>query len=304
MSLGICLNHRISRFSPFLRVAGDEHAAAELAEAFARHCPEIGMCRLYDAKEVSEVSTDLVIVLWPDYPPIPGRLQRKIMWLQNGGWEARIPEFQARFDLVCCASQLLCQRHPGLVYLPIACSNRTLFRPVPPDPRLAAEVCFLGNYSLGRVGEPAARYLLPATEFRFAIWGSGWEAAEPVLLRRFARGRLPVRLGPAVHSSCQIFLSFHDLRHRADDMPSGRVFDAIGCEAFVISDYMPSLEPLRRHLVFTTGGEELREQLRYFLAHPEERRATVAGGHAFIQHHYTNEQRAAQIARILGLTWR
>jgi spore maturation protein CgeB len=305
LSLGICLNHRISRYSPFMRVAGDEYVALGLGQALCQHCPELGSLRLYDAREAQAVSTDFVLVMWPDYPRLNGSFQRKILWLQNAGWADTIPHFQAQFGLVFCASRKLCERFPGLVYLPTACSDTALWRPCPPDPRFETEVCFLGNYSKeGRPAAHVARYLVPATKFRFAIWGSGWEAAQPPILRSFHRGRLSVRFGPVVHCSSQIVLSHHSLLHQQDEMVSGRVFDALACEAFVISDSMPALEEFRAYLVFTDGGEDLEEKIRYYLAHPEERHARVRGSRAWILAHHTWEQRARIVAQTLGLTWR
>lgn len=304
LHIGICLNSRISRYSPFLRVAGDEFVAAELGEALAEHCPEIGSWQLYDAKEARSLTADLVIVMWPDYPLIRRPGTKKILWLQNGGWAHRIPGLLKQFDLVCCASRRLCQEFPEMPYLPVTCTNQRLYHPIKPDPRFAEEISFIGNYSKeGRSGEYASRYMLPATAHRFAIWGSGWEQADPPGLRRFARGRLPVKLGPAVHSSCQVFLSYHSLPQRQDDMPSGRTFDALACEAFVISDYMPSLEMFKPYVIFTTGNEDLREKLQYYLAHAEERRTRVQGARAWVLQHHTNAHRARELARIVGLSW-
>ncbi|HBQ38047.1 MAG: hypothetical protein A2Z92_01930 [Omnitrophica WOR_2 bacterium GWA2_63_20] len=304
LHLGICLNSRISRFSPFLRIAGDEFVAEELGEALATHCPEIGSWQLYDVKEARTINADLVIVMWPDYPTIARRGTRTVLWLQNGGWAHRIPEFLKQFDPVFCASPHLCQHFPDLRYLPVTCTSRRLYHPVPEHPRFADEVAFIGNYSTaGRSGDHATHYMVPATAHRFAIWGSGWDHAEPSALRRFARGRLPVRLGPVVHSSCQIMLSYHSLPQRQDDMPSGRTFDALACGTFVLSDYMPSLEPLKPYVVFTTGGGDLREKLRYYLTHPEERKAKTQGARAWVLQGHTNAHRARELAKAIGLFW-
>jgi len=147
------------------------------------------------------------------------------------------------------------------------------------------------------------RYLLPATPFRFAIWGSDWQHAEPPVLRAAYRGRLPVRLGPALCVSSRICLSCHGVFHHEEDNMVSRPMNILACEAFVISDYLPSLEPLKDYVVFTEGGKDLEEKIRYFLTHPEERQARVRGARAFILQHHTMAHRAQIMAQTLGLRW-
>jgi hypothetical protein len=54
-----------------------------------------------------------------------------------------------------------------------------------------------------------------------------------------------------------------------------RPLNILACEAFVISDYLPSMEGLKDYVVFTEGGKDLEEKIRYYLARPEERSAKV-----------------------------
>ncbi len=304
LNLGICLNHRISRFSPFMQVAIDELEAVGLGRALLRHCPEIGSLRIYDAKEAARVSADIVIVKWPDYPPLNGSFYRKVFWLKNPGWANRIREFQKQFDVIFSASKVLCDRCPELVYLPVACPDPSMFRLLPPQSRFQSEVCFVGNYAKeGRPPEHVEKYLVPATQFKFALWGVGWETAEQPVLRSLSRGRLRPGLVPLVYASSHIILLNHGASHHQEDMIATRVFEALACEAFVISDHIPSLKTLSQYLVFTTGGEDLREKIRYFLARPEERRAKVQGARAFILQYHTMIQRARCVAETLGLRW-
>lgn len=82
-----------------------------------------------------------------------------------------------------------------------------------------------------------------------------------------------------------------------------RVMNILACEAFVISDYLPSLEPLKNYVVFTEGGKDLEDKIRYFLAHPEERAARVRGARSFILRHHTMAHRAKIMAQALSLRW-
>jgi len=86
-------------------------------------------------------------------------------------------------------------------------------------------------------------------------------------------------------------------------MLSGRLFDALACEAFVLSDHMPSLDPFDRYVVFTSGGDDLRDKLDHYLTHPEERLAKARGAQAFVLEEHTNAHRAKELARVLGLPW-
>ena len=287
-----------------MQVAIDELEAIGLGQALLRHCPGLGSFRLYDAKEAGRVEADVVIVKWPDYPAIHGRFRHKICWLKNPGWAAQVPRLQQEFDVVFSASRTLCDQRPELIYLPVACPDPAIFRPHPPNRRLRSEVCFVGNYA--RTGRPTAhveQYLVPAAQFHFALWGLGWEAVEAPALQRLSRGRLRPERVPAVYASSQIVLINHGISHHQENMIATRVFEAMACEAFVISDYLPALEPLRPHLVFTTGGNHLEEQIRYFLSHPQERAAKVAGARARVLQHHTMAQRSRIIADRLQLEW-
>lgn len=304
IALGICLNHRISRFSPFMRLAGDELLAVRLGEELFAHCPEIRAWRLYDAKEATRMRADLLIVMSPDYPVPTGISAEKTMWLGFAGWAGRIPSLLERFDRIFCASARPCAQHKNLIYLPVPCEDERLFHPVPADPALDCEVSFLGGYSReARSPDHLARYLEPATRFRFSIWGADWQQAEPTALRAAYRGRLPLKLGAALCVSSRICLSCHGVFHHEEDNMVSRPLNILACEAFVISDYLPSLEPLKDYVVFTEGGKDLEEKIRYFLAHPEERQAKVRGARAFILQHHTMRQRAKIMAQSLGLRW-
>ncbi|MBI4353630.1 MAG: glycosyltransferase [Candidatus Omnitrophica bacterium] len=305
IALGICHNHRISRFSPFMQVAGDEWLAVRLGEELFAHCPEIRSWRFYDAKDASRLQADLLIVMSPDYPLPPGSRSRRVMWLGFAGWANRIPQLLERYETIFCASARPCAQHRQVIYLPVPCEDERLFRPVPPDARLRCEVSFLGNYFRGsRPPELLTRYVLPATSFRFGIWGCEWEQAEPPALRAFARGRLPARLGPSLYASSHICLSIHGFFHHEEDNMVSRPLSILACEAFVISDYLPSLTCLKDYVVFTEGGKDLEEKIRYYLAHPEERAAKVRGARQFILQHHTMAHRAKIMAEKLGLEWK
>jgi len=135
----------------------------------------------------------------------------------------------------------------------------------------------------------------------FSIWGPGWErlpAASP--LRMHVKG---AHTAPAawtgIYRASKIVLAVHyrDLRglipcHQA----SPRVFEAMACGAFVLSDRQRDVLALFRegeHLACFGDAAELAEKVRHYLGSPDEReRIARQGAEAvLLDHTYTGRLR-------------
>lgn len=88
-------------------------------------------------------------------------------------------------------------------------------------------------------------------------------------------------------------------------MITTRIYEALSCEAFVISDWFKELEEeFGEHIVFTTGGKDLEDKIAYYLAHPEKREEKIRGVREKILKFHTFKNRVEVIARTLNLEFK
>jgi spore maturation protein CgeB len=184
-----------------------------------------------------------------------------------------------------------------VLFLPMS-ANPRVHRPVPPDPQYAHPIAFCANPG-NRAHEDLVQYLWPLVDYGLALYGAGWEHLPE--LAPAARGPLHPRYVPTLYSSAQIVLSMHTAWHRDNDVPTSRLWEALACEAFVISDKVPTAQQLfGETIVWTDGGPELAEQVAYYLAHPERRAAKAQAGRQLVSGRYSFDQQARRILDFLA----
>lgn len=154
-------------------------------------------------------------------------------------------------------------------------------RPLPVDARtrtrLGGAVGFIGSYEKERAA--AIRGLAEAgVEVR--VWGNGWRAMgdPPPGLRLEYRPLYGDEYAAAL-SAFDINLCF--LRKANRDLQTTRSVEIPGCGAFMLgerSDEHRRLFEEGREAEFFADPRELGEKVRYYLAHPERRRAIAAAG--------------------------
>lgn len=96
----------------------------------------------------------------------------------------------------------------------------------------------------------------------------------------------------------RIVLNLH-----AEDYPDTetRVFEALGCGAFLLSEPLSEESPFRSgvHLVEAEGADALAERITHYLARPDERTEIARRGHAFARERHTYGARAQQVVEAL-----
>lgn len=303
LSIGICVNSRLSVLDSRLQVEGDEIQARAIGRDILRFCPQIGSWRLYDREEYKKVNADIAFVIMTKYPCLPTRVKLKILWLQNPGYKKEINEFLKQYDFVFSPSKKICEDNPRVTFLPMACEDTDFFRKIEPVEQFKTDVCFVGNYT--KEQRPLWHqdlYLNPATKFNFGLWGSNWHLSEQSKLAKIARGRLEPKYIPAVYSSTKIVLANHCLAHKEEGMITTRIYEALSCEAFVISDWFKELEEkFGEHIVFSDGGKDLEEKIAYYLDHPEKREEKIKGTREKILKSHTFKNRIEIITKTLNL---
>ncbi|HTD58381.1 MAG TPA: glycosyltransferase, partial [Solirubrobacteraceae bacterium] len=149
---------------------------------------------------------------------------------------------------------------------------------------LAHDLAYVAN-SRG-VLRPIARDLLP-TDRDLAIWGSNWSGL--IDTSRILDEHVPNGEVARVYSSAGIVLNDHWEDMREYGYISNRIYDALACGAFVISDEVPGLsERFGEAVACFRSPEELHELIDRFLGDPHERhrrgelgRQMVLAGHTF-----------------------
>ncbi|WP_018261707.1 CgeB family protein [Methylobacterium sp. WSM2598] len=126
--------------------------------------------------------------------------------------------------------------------------------PVPPDPRFAADLSFLGNRLPDREARVEEFFLAPAArlpERAFLIGGNGWESRGlPANVRHL--GHVSTRDHNAFNATPRAVLNIaRDSMAATGWSPATRVFEAAGAGACLITDAWTGLE------MFLSPGEEV-----------------------------------------------
>lgn len=234
-------------------VNGDEQVARYWRKYLLRS-NEVDYVFLYGPADQPHDSLHVIIHFNPFLEPQPG--VRNVLYLQNafprenfpGGTIGVFEAVQSRFEGYIFTSQaLMAACRPGAV-IPFATDPEVFF---PQKSELYSHpVCFVGNDIRG----PAVnhRYLIPALPFGLVIYGNTW--APP--LSTAVRGKLPDLDLPKVYTSAAINLNAHIAEHVEWDTINLRVYDALACGGFVLSDYVPSLAGAFGEAVVATKGDE------------------------------------------------
>lgn len=136
-----------------------------------------------------------------------------------------------------------------------------------------------------------------------------WKALSLLFLPKYrwkfhkiSQGRISQDDVPALYSSSKINLNC-TLQSCVDwDVITLRTYEVLACKGFLITDYVPALETeLKDGLVITTGGEDLREKIVYYLEHEEERRKIAETGYNIVTAKATCKSRVDLFVKYIKL---
>jgi spore maturation protein CgeB len=139
--------------------------------------------------------------------------------------------------------------------------------------------------------------LLP-TDHELAVYGSGWEGLidDGHLAEAHVRNEELRR----VYSSAAIVLADHWDDMREQGFIANRIYDAVACGAFVISDRVDGIEERFGGAVRTyETREELAQLIDLFLADPVERQARAGAGRARVLAEHTFGHRVDTLLQAL-----
>ena len=175
--------------------------------------------------------------------------------------------------------------------------------PVPPEPRFAADLAFLGNRLPDREARVEQFFLDPAArlpERRFLIGGNGWETKGMAPnVRRL--GHVYTREHNAFNSTPLAVLNIaRDSMAATGFSPATRVFEAAGGGACLITDAWVGLELFLKEdeeVLVARDGQDVAAHVAALT--PERARAIGAAGRARILAGHTYARRGAEVDALL-----
>ena len=202
------------------------------------------------------------------------------------------------YDVVFVASDLLLRQLADRVRGPVLSLHQATeperFFPDPTGPR--HQLLFIGNSR--RVPRPIIE-ALRGPQLDLAVYGGDWtpELLDP----KHLRGEwVPNESLRTYYSSAEIVLNDHWGDMRELGIISNRVYDALACGAFVVSDRVPGIDEEFDGAVATyETREDLNELLERALADPAGRAAAGARGRAAVLARHTFERRVDRILEVL-----
>jgi hypothetical protein len=288
--------------APSVKVAprwGDWH----LAQSFARSLRKLGhvvRVQSFDhADDLAARACDVHVVVrgLRRVRRTPG--QAHVLWVISHP-ESVTGEECDDADLVLVASSRFADELRAHTSTPVEvmlqATDTDRFHPVPAAPEHAHDVAVVAKSR--DVFRPAVAAAV-AEGLRPAIYGSGWEpfVDRELLVRDYvANDELPV-----VYSSVGVLLNDQWETMQAWGFVSNRVFDALACEAPVISEDLPEIAELFDGAVLTfRDSRELRALTDAVLADRSAARARAAQGRALVEARHTFDHRAAQLLDALS----
>ncbi|NOT77553.1 MAG: glycosyltransferase [Bacteriovoracaceae bacterium] len=294
-------------------VLGDELIAETMAK-YLRRQPGVSGAEVYTPNFLPQEKLDVMIYL-NDTPPISEIAKKHILYLQNGygvGAQELLKELRSHsYDGYVFFSNYLLKLHQadgfnGL-FLPFGV-DLEVFYPREVDEKLEFEVAYIGNDIKGE--ERTVKYLYPAVDFNFGLYGN-WEIQKSRFkfwknfkkhhpykhkFQEISRKKIPQELVPSLYSSTKINLNCTIQACVDWDVITLRTLEVLACKGFLITDSVPVAEELLRDcVVFTTGGADLTEKIKFYLKYDDQRKTIADRGYEFVINNASAEVRTKEL---------
>jgi GT2 family glycosyltransferase/spore maturation protein CgeB len=276
---------------------GDLHFARSLAAELRRRGHRSCIQTLDEWEQEDGLVFDVVVHLkgLSRYHPKPG--QFNVLWSISHP-DGLTGEECDGYDLICVASPLFADALSARTRTPVVVLEQAADPwAMYPDQReeMAYDLAYVANSR--NILRPIPRDLLP-TDHTLAIWGANWDGlidTSHVIAENVPNDELR-----HVYSSAGIVLNDHWDDMREHGYISNRIYDALACGAFVISDEVPGLKERFGDAVECFGSPlELRELIDRFLADPDERHRRGELGRELVLERHTFAHRVDGLLAVL-----
>jgi spore maturation protein CgeB len=211
-------------------------------------------------------------------------------------------EYASKFDYVLTYSKgsVWIYRRMGcskVDWLPPAVDTQYYFPRVLPK---LYDISFVGN-NLADRKEGLEKILYPLMKHyqNFHLFGDGWSSN----LRAKAHGPVDWRLIPIIYASSKIVATIHRDAHKlVEGTINPRVFEALGCRSFLLSDNPLGLDKLfenKKEIVIANNSEEALELAQFYLNESELSMKIATNGYEKVVKLHTTKHRARVLASII-----
>lgn len=300
-------------------VIGDELWGESLCKSINKQFKD-AKAELYAPNYLPKEKLDIMIYL-NDIEPFDSFAKKHVLYLQNGyGLEAKelLVRFIDKYDGYIFFSKKLQSIYKELdkekesLFLPFGVDTE-FFYPRTPQKEYEFDVAYVGNDIKGE--EATMRYLYPAINFNFGLFGN-WKIPKyrlkfwknlkkrppyQKIFEKISRGKIPQEHVPILYSSAKINLNC-TLPICIDwDVITLRTYEVLACKGFLITDIVKSAyESMKECMVFTTGGDDLKEKIEYYLKNEKERKSIAQNGYEYVIKNATIDVRARELINYLG----
>lgn len=144
------------------------------------------------------------------------------------------------------------------------------------------------------------RILINLVDFDLQIWGGNWQN-EKLKKLTVKEGILPPEEVVKVYNATKINLN---LTHPQSVFgPNLRVFEVLAAGGFLMTEDLADLHKLfkiGKEIVCYKNIEDLKDKIKYYLAHPEKRKAIAEAGHKKVVENHTYLHRMKELLEIVA----
>ena len=236
---------------------------------------------------------DIVIVLRGLSEYTPKSHQLNLMWNISHPEDISLAEYE-KYDIVFVASykyaNILDSQINTIVHPLLQCTDPSNFYPEKNN-KFNNDILFVG--STRAIFRQVIKDILK-TNHEFSVYGIGWEE---FIDSKYIKGDfIDNTILNQAYSNCKILLNDHWEDMIKYDFISNRIFDALACKTFVISDNVDSISTLFDNAVITyTDSEDLNDKINYYLANENQRIALTNKGYDIVIKHHTFDNRVQEI---------
>ncbi len=152
------------------------------------------------------------------------------------------------------------------------------------------EVVYLGMYHPSKSEAVEKLILHEASDFNLEIYGHGWET-NPIL-NSYSKGVLPYHKMVSLYNSSKVVLGVTEDRQRKFGMINNRVFEALACGAFFVSEHFIELEQTFGDLIFYSKNiGDTRKSIKIILDNYEQFNSQRFNIISFIRNNHSYEHR-------------